>query len=94
MMMITSGSDPRTRTGRLSRVGGSLVRDRHRGKNVHIFSKVEANSEVRNADSFGVLLTLHAGSYDWRFVSEPGAGFADAGSGSCHERVRPLRLDR
>jgi hypothetical protein len=33
------------------------------GKNLHRFRTVEANSEVRNADSFGVLLlALHPGS--------------------------------
>jgi hypothetical protein len=43
------------------------------------------NSEVRSASAFGVLLvTLHASSYDWRFVPVPGATFADSGSASCH----------
>jgi hypothetical protein len=55
------------------------------GKNLRGFSRVEANSEVRNGDTFGVLLlTLHPGSYDWRFVPERGGRFTDAGSGSCH----------
>ncbi len=43
------------------------------------------NSEVRNSDTFGVLvLTLHEASYDWRFVPEAGGRFSDAGSGPCH----------
>jgi hypothetical protein len=47
---------------------------------------VAANSEVRNADTFGILkLTLHANSYDWRFVPAAGTGtFSDSGSQSCH----------
>jgi hypothetical protein len=41
--------------------------------------------EARNADTFGVLrLTLHAGSYDWRFVPEPGRTYSDSGSTACH----------
>jgi hypothetical protein len=44
-----------------------------------------ANSEVRNDDTFGLLvLTLHATSYDWEFVPEPGQSFADGGSQRCH----------
>jgi hypothetical protein len=40
---------------------------------------------VRNNDAFGVLaLTLHATSYDWRFVVEAGKTFMDAGSTACH----------
>lgn len=43
------------------------------------------NSEVRNSGTFGVLqLTLHANSYDFRFVPEAGKGFTDVGSGMCH----------
>jgi PKD repeat protein len=49
------------------------------------FGSTVANSEVRNADTFGVLqLTLHTGSYDWEFVPEAGKTFTDAGSGPCH----------
>jgi hypothetical protein len=45
-----------------------------------------ANSEVRNADSFGVLeLTLGHGAYQWRFVAPSGATFKDSGSGICHQ---------
>ena len=43
------------------------------------------NSEVINADSFGVLkLTLNPAGYDWLFVPVLGASFTDAGSGVCH----------
>jgi acid phosphatase type 7 len=45
----------------------------------------QSASEAINGRWRGVLkLTLHAGSYDWRFVGEPGSTFSDAGSGSCH----------
>ncbi len=44
-----------------------------------------ANSEVRNADSFGVLkLTLSPGKYAWEFIPVNGEeGFHDAGEGTC-----------
>jgi hypothetical protein len=47
-------------------------------------------SEVRQNNTFGVLkLTLHAVSYDWRFVPEAGRLFTDAGSQVC--RAGPVR---
>ena len=43
-----------------------------------------ANSEVRNADTYGVLkLTLHPRSYDWEFVPQAGKTFTDSGSDVC-----------
>jgi hypothetical protein len=55
------------------------------GKAHHAFGAIAANSEVRNADTFGVLeLTLKPAGYAWRFVPEPGKAFADTGSGVCH----------
>jgi hypothetical protein len=54
------------------------------GRDLRPFGAVRPNSEARNADTFGVLaLTLHAGSYDWRFVPEPGRTFTDTGSQAC-----------
>jgi hypothetical protein len=48
------------------------------------------HSEVAQNDTFGVLfLTLHASSYDWRFVPEAGRTFTDSGSGSCHGPLPP-----
>lgn len=45
----------------------------------------QPNSEVRNADTFGVLkLTLSPGKYEWEFVPEAGGKFQDSGEGSCH----------
>jgi acid phosphatase type 7 len=56
------------------------------GKNSHrSFASPRPNSEVRQADTFGVLkLTLHSASYDWEFVPEAGKTFTDSGSGTCH----------
>ena len=56
------------------------------GKNSHrAFRIPKPNSEVRNADTFGVLkLTLHPSSYDWEFMPEAGKTFTDSGKGSCH----------
>jgi hypothetical protein len=56
------------------------------GKNSHrSFDKAKPNSEVRNADTFGVLkLTLHSSGYDWEFVPQAGKSFHDSGSGACH----------
>jgi hypothetical protein len=56
------------------------------GKNSHrSFASPKPNSEVRQADTFGVLkLTLHPMSYDWEFVPEAGKTFTDSGTGTCH----------
>jgi hypothetical protein len=54
------------------------------GVSHYTFGAPVANSEVRDNTSFGVLkLTLHAQSYDWKFVPVAGASFTDSGSGSC-----------
>jgi len=43
-----------------------------------------ANSQVQNDNTFGVLkLTLHAGSYEWKFVPVAGKTFSDSGSTTC-----------
>jgi hypothetical protein len=44
-----------------------------------------STSQVTDYTSFGVLaLTLHAGTYDWRFMPEVGGSFTDSGTGTCH----------
>jgi acid phosphatase type 7 len=54
------------------------------GYSLNTFKSTVANSQVRNANSYGVLkLTLHPSSYDWQFVTAPGGTVADSGSGSC-----------
>ena len=55
------------------------------GANHSSIETIAANSEVRNADTFGVLkLTLHPTSYYWEFVPEAGKRFTDSGSQVCH----------
>ena len=55
------------------------------GKNHRPFGEIKANSEVRDAATFGVLkLTLKPGSYEWQFIPEAGKSFSDSGSGVCH----------
>jgi acid phosphatase type 7 len=45
----------------------------------------DPNSEVSENTVYGVLdLTLHPGSYDWRFVPVAGSSFADTGTTVCH----------
>ena len=47
-----------------------------------------ANSEVRNADTYGVLkLTLSPGHYTWEFIPEEGRTFTDSGAGECPRGV-------
>ena len=49
------------------------------------FGTTAANSQVRNAGTFGVLqLTLHAHSYDWQFIPIAGSTFTDAGTQATH----------
>lgn len=55
------------------------------GSSHYGFGEVEPNSEVRHADTYGVLmLTLHRGWYDWRFIPVAGETFTDSGTGTCH----------
>lgn len=59
------------------------------GKNHYEFKTIEPNSEVRNADTYGVLkLTLHPTGYSWQFVPEAGQSFTDSGKDSCHDPKR------
>lgn len=55
------------------------------GKSHYKLGQIHEASEVRNNDTFGVLLlTLHPGSYEWNFVPEQGYSFTDKGAGPCH----------
>jgi hypothetical protein len=55
------------------------------GRSFHAFTTTAANSEARNANTFGILrLTLRASSYAWEFVPVAGATFSDSGSANCH----------
>ncbi len=47
----------------------------------------EANSEVFDAETWGVLkLTLREGGYDWRFIPVEGGSFSDSGTAPCVAR--------
>jgi hypothetical protein len=55
------------------------------GRNLYQFRTPLPTSEVRVADTFGVLkLTLRPDSYDWAFVPISGDGPTDSGWGVCH----------
>ena len=55
------------------------------GASPQSFGTTAANSQVRNAGTFGVLqLTLHAHSYDWQFIPIGGSTFADSGTQATH----------
>jgi hypothetical protein len=58
------------------------------GEGLYGFGDANANLDVRNNDTFGVLkLTLKSGSYDWQFIPASGWGsFTDSGSATCHGR--------
>jgi acid phosphatase type 7 len=55
------------------------------GNSLYAFLPPKPNSQVRNVHTYGVLkLTLHPGSYEWKFVPVAGKTFTDSGSDSCH----------
>jgi len=55
------------------------------GRSLRGFGEIEANSKVRNSDTYGVIkFTLKPGSYDWDFIPVDEGAFTDAGSGRCH----------
>jgi hypothetical protein len=55
------------------------------GASHHPFGAIKPNSQVRNSGTYGVLkLTLHSGSYEWKFVPVAGKTFTDSGTQSCH----------
>lgn len=57
------------------------------GAGYYRIGSARANSQVRNANTFGVLkLTLKSDSYNWQFIPVAGRTFRDSGSGSCHGR--------
>ncbi len=55
------------------------------GSNHTSLGTVAANSQVRNATTYGVLrIILHSGSYAWKFVPQSTQSFTDSGSTACH----------
>src|SRR5215211_7573527 len=54
------------------------------GKNHTTIVSIQPNSVTRNTDTYGFLkLSLHATSYNWQFVPEPGKTFTDSGTRNC-----------
>jgi hypothetical protein len=54
------------------------------------FTTTTPMPQVRNATAYGVLkLTLHPGSYEWRFVAAGGSTFLDSGSDTCSGASNP-----
>lgn len=54
------------------------------GASHYEFGVIQPNSQVRNADTYGVLrLALRADGYTWRFLPQAGKTFTDSGSGTC-----------
>ncbi|MEP7378988.1 MAG: LamG-like jellyroll fold domain-containing protein, partial [Chloroflexota bacterium] len=61
------------------------------GRSHYGFGSLQPNSQVRNADTYGVLkLNLKPGGYDWEFMPEAGKTFTDSGSDVCHDANGPL----
>ena len=59
------------------------------GAPLYELRRVLPTSEVRNADTWGVLaLTLEPESYRWEFVPVDGQVFTDSGSAACHGAPR------
>jgi len=57
------------------------------GEDLFPFSSTLPNSEVRQNTDFGILkLTLHASSYEWRYLSTGTPTIQDAGLAACHHR--------
>ncbi len=55
------------------------------GRSHYSLGRREANSEIFDATTFGVLkLTLSPGRYTWQFIPIAGGRFTDSGSGVCH----------
>jgi acid phosphatase type 7 len=55
------------------------------GRHFYAMGTIQANSEVRNNATFGVLrVALSADSYAWEFVPIAGQTFTDTGTARCH----------
>jgi hypothetical protein len=55
------------------------------GANLSALNASPGHTEARQNDTFGVLeMTLHPGSYEWRFVPVAGSTYTDSGAWPCH----------
>ncbi len=77
---------PQTPGGALNRTRGIVQFVAGTGGYSHYgFGPPDTNSLVRNGRTHGVLrMTLHPGSYDFRFRPIAGSSFTDTGSRTCH----------
>ncbi|HEU0023678.1 MAG TPA: DNRLRE domain-containing protein [Thermoleophilaceae bacterium] len=76
---------PQTPAGELDRERGIRQFVVGEGGTMHYpLGTPQANTEVQNTGTFGVLkLTLRGSSYDWRFMAQDGKSFTDSGSTAC-----------
>ena len=55
------------------------------GASHHSFGTTRTGSEIRDAVTYGIFkLTLHATTYDWKFMPIAGSTFTDSGTSSVH----------
>ena len=89
----TSGFAPQTPTGVADPVRG--IREfvvGTGGRSHYPFGAILPNSEVRNNDTYGVVvLHLKPQGYEWQFVPEAGKTFSDSGVSACHDANGPIR---
>jgi acid phosphatase type 7 len=58
------------------------------GRSHDLLGFATPNSEVRDADTYGVLkVTLAPHGYTWEFIPEEGKTFRDSGAGVCHNQL-------
>jgi hypothetical protein len=87
--VIVNGHDHDYERFARQRPSGAAARDGIRefvvgtgGAERRAFARIRANSQVRNATTFGVLkLTLHRTSYDFEFIPQAGKTFTDRRTG-------------
>jgi acid phosphatase type 7 len=76
---------PMNKTGQAVPVGLQEIVVGTGGANKFGFGNILPASQVRNANTYGVIkLTLSPGKYDWQFVPVAGGTFTDYGSQNCH----------
>jgi acid phosphatase type 7 len=81
---------PQSPTGALDTVAGIREFVVGTGGASHTgFPYLQANSQVRNSSTFGILeLTLHATSYDWQFVPRPARCSPTTAPAAASDRIR------
>ena len=81
----TSGSRSSRRPAKPIRTASASSSSVQVGRPHSRSARPQANSQVRNAGTFGVLqLTLHLHSYSWKFIPIAGSTFTDSGTQATH----------